>query len=88
MDRLPSLSLDDSPTTNELERMKAKSPGKPLSTYIPEDLPACFSMIVVTPENGGPSAQPWFWAKKGSYWNFRQSCPDDPGQLPAVACAN
>jgi UDP-2,3-diacylglucosamine pyrophosphatase LpxH len=77
-------------TPLRLSQMKSEKPTKPLSDYVPEDLPACFSMIVVTPgsKDGGPSAQPWFWAKKLGYWNFTQSCPEDPTQLPENACSD
>jgi UDP-2,3-diacylglucosamine pyrophosphatase LpxH len=74
-------------TPERLAEMTPGPGGKPLSAYVPEDLPACFSMVIVTPGKDGPVPQTWFWAKKNGFWNFTLTCPEDPAQLPAVACA-
>jgi UDP-2,3-diacylglucosamine pyrophosphatase LpxH len=69
-----------------LDEMKAEKPSKPLADYRPEDLPACFSMVVIGPGKDFPEAKTWFWALKGNYWNFYANCPEDQWQLPSNPC--
>jgi UDP-2,3-diacylglucosamine pyrophosphatase LpxH len=73
------------------QAMKKEKPMKPLQDYRPDDdLPACFSMVVVTPAKEGPSAEAWFWARSGprGNWNFHMTCPEDPWQVPGNPCMN
>jgi hypothetical protein len=80
-------------TPEHLSGLLQANTTKKLSDYTPEDLPACYSMIVVPAydsANGEKAeAKVYFWAKDpaSGTWSIRSDCPDDPTRLPKDACA-
>ncbi|MBX9963710.1 MAG: hypothetical protein K2Y35_11685 [Burkholderiales bacterium] len=80
-------------TPAELKHLQAANPTKPFSEYVPEDLPECYSMVIIPPyqdkADAIPQASVWFWAKdlESGQWGLRKSCAADPTRLPEDPCA-
>jgi UDP-2,3-diacylglucosamine pyrophosphatase LpxH len=62
----------------------------PLSSFSPEDLPACFSSIVIPAYTGGkPEPTLSFWSQDSSgQWDLRRFCSKDSGRGITTPCAN
>lgn len=77
-----------------LAKLRAADSARLLKEYVPEDLAACYSTVVVNAyditKKERPQAAIWFWAEsppKSGKWDFRRSCAADPAILPKDPCA-
>jgi hypothetical protein len=76
-----------------LAEMRKSDQTKKLADYVPEELPACYSVIVVPAYDAKHGEKPepalYFWAvdPKVSKWRLLPSCPKDAWRLPKDACA-
>ncbi|HYC44418.1 MAG TPA: hypothetical protein VED01_02940 [Burkholderiales bacterium] len=72
----------------------AKKKNKPLSAYTPEDLPECYSMVVIPSYQQDPKAKPepqlLFWARdpETKTWDFLDICPQDSLRAAGNPCGS
>lgn len=76
-----------------LDNLRKSNPEMRLSSLKAEDLPACYSVIVVPSYQAKPDGKPeptlWFWQRdpRSGNWSFRLQCATDPTRLPKDPCA-